>query len=232
MTASNLPEINRELEDLRIKLNHGDNTSQLELDNILHKLEEYKSFLRSNEKDEIFDLVDKQGNILDLTAPRWLCHLLGLRHTSVHVLLRWQSPHLGKVYILQIRSWVKSDSPGHLDISVGGHVVGNAETTIETAYKEMKEELGIDRLDLRNTELHQKAGYESYNFNEREHFYNSEWRDIFVGDVKTNIFNIIRFSDNEVVGLYLCPVVDTENLLNQKIIPLASALKLSLPKCM
>ncbi len=232
MTVSNLPEINRELEGLRIKLNHGDNTSQLELNNILHKLEEYKSVLRSNEKDEIFDLVDNQGNVLDLTAPRWLCHLLGLRHTSVHVLLRWQSPHLGKVYILQIRSWVKSDSPGHLDISVGGHVVGNAETTIETAYKEMKEELGIDKLDLRNTELHRKVGYESYDFNESKHFYNSEWRDIFVGDVKANIFDKIRFSDNEVVGLYLCPVVDTENLLNQKIIPIASALKLSLPKCM
>jgi isopentenyldiphosphate isomerase len=156
---------NRHLEKLnthREHLNHGDNTTQENLDKLCREFEKYREILRPNEKDESFTLVDREGKFRQLSAPRWLCHLLNLRHRSVHVLLRWWSPSLGNVFVFQVRSWTKSDSPGHLDISVGGHVVGvDIFSSIGSAYREMEEELGITKADLKAGELTFLEGYES-----------------------------------------------------------------------
>jgi hypothetical protein len=143
-----------ELKQLHLSLHHGDKVTQEELNEIVEKWQKDRDLLRSNEKDELFTLVDNKGNFTKLTAPRWICHLLSLRHRSTHVLLQWQSPGLGRVFIFQVRSWVKSDSPGHLDISVGGHVTGDdLSISIESTYREMEEELGITRTDLKSGEL-------------------------------------------------------------------------------
>jgi isopentenyldiphosphate isomerase len=219
-----------ELRELRARLRHGDNTTQSELDQLCDELATYKPHTASAE--EIFRLVDSQGNFAEPRAPRWLCHLLGLRHKSVHVLLQWQSPSMGNVFVFQVRSWQKSDSPGHLDISVGGHVTADTVSPlgIDSAYREMKEELGLDRNDLMDKELLFRAGYESYDRNESQGFYNAEWRDVYVGVLEN--LNKFGFSDGEVVGLYLCPESEAENLLSQTFIPLASALRLSLPLCL
>ena len=215
---------------LRSKLSYGDNTTQSELDLLHDRLSAYKPL--ADAADEIFSLVDSQGKITELKASRWLCHLLGLRHKSVHVLLQWQSPSMGNVFIFQVRSWRKSDSPGHLDISVGGHVTADTVSPlgVDSAYREMKEELGLDRNDLIDKELLFRAGYKSYDQDESQGFYNAEWRDVYVGVLEN--LNKLGFSDGEVVGLYLCPESEAENLLSQTFIPLASALRLSLPLCL
>jgi len=219
-----------ELRMLRSKLSYGDNTTQSELDLLHDRLSAYKPL--ADAADEIFSLVDSQGKITELKASRWLCHLLGLRHKSVHVLLQWQSPSMGNVFIFQVRSWRKSDSPGHLDISVGGHVTADTVSPlgVDSAYREMKEELGLDRNDLIDKELLFRAGYKSYDQDESQGFYNAEWRDVYVGVLEN--LNKLGFSDGEVVGLYLCPESEAENLLSQTFIPLASALRLSLPLCL
>jgi isopentenyldiphosphate isomerase len=221
-----------ELRKLRSKLSYGDNTTQSELDLLHDKFSEYKPLADS--AGEIFSLMDSQGKITGLTASRWLCHLLGLRHRSVHVLLQWQSPGMGNVFILQVRSWQKSDSPGCIDISVGGHVTTDIASSrvVDSAYREMKEELGLDRQNLIGKELLFQTGYESYDENESKNFYNAEWRDVYLGRLLTQNFNKLKFSDKEVVGLYLCPESEAKNLLSQTVIPIASALKLSLPFCL
>lgn len=222
-----------ELKRLRLKLEYGDNTDQQELDLIHKKILDFREILRPNEKDELFYLVDSRGNFTELTAPRWICHLFGLRHRCVHILLRWQSPSLDNLFILQVRSWNKSDFPGHLDISVGGHVSGNnSSLCIRSAYREMEEELGIKKKDLKGGELTYKASYESYDEREETNFYNAEWRDVYTGELSVGGFNKIRFEDKEVVGLYLCPASEAGNLLDQKSIAIASGLKLSLPYCL
>ncbi|RLC75665.1 MAG: hypothetical protein DRI81_11610 [Chloroflexi bacterium] len=220
-----------ELRKLHARLRHGDNTTQSELDQLHYKLNTYKIHTASAE--EILRLVDSQGNFTELMAPRWLCHLLGLRHRTVHVLLQWRSPSMGNVFIFQVRSWQKFDSPGHLDISVGGHVTTDnvSPLTVDSAYREMKEELGLDRNDLIGKKLLFQVGYENYDQDESQSFYNAEWRDVYLGVLAEN-FNKLRFSDGEVVGLYLCPESEAENLLSQTFIPLASALRLSLPLCL
>ncbi len=224
--------ISKKLDSIRKQLNHGDSVTQDQLDRLLAEIKDRKELLRKNEKDESFTLVNNKGEFLDLSAPRWFCHLVGLRHKSVHVLLQWQSPGLGKVFVLQVRSWTKSDSPGHLDISVGGHVIGRGPViTLVSAYREMEEELGITKADLRNGELDYKKGYESHEERPKDNFYNTEWRDVYVGEITTASLDKIRFNDNEVVGLYLCPESQAQHLLEQKLLPIASALKYSLPYC-
>lgn len=220
------------LETLRAKFKNGDNISQREINSICKEFEIYKNKIRPNEKDEIFYLVDAHGKKNKLKAPRWLCHLFGLRHRCVHILIQWRSPSLGKVYIFQVRSWTKPDSPGHLDISVGGHMVGDSQNiAVQTAYKEMEEELGITQSDLIGRKLLFRMEYESKNEDNLNHFYNNEWRFVYTGEIATDRYDKIQFNDNEVVGLYLCPELEAIKLLEQKLIPIANALKESLKYC-
>ena len=110
------------LEGLRVELQKGDNTNQARLNSICEDLIQLRELLRPLESMEIIQIVNSDGSPKDLLAPRWLCHLLGLRHKCSHVIVSWKSPSLGKVFILQVRNWTKPNSPGHIDISVGGHV--------------------------------------------------------------------------------------------------------------
>ena len=95
-----------------------------------------------------------------------------------------------------------------------------------------QEELGLEINDLKGGTLSFQGGYESYDEDESRSFYNAEWRDVYLGTLFTENFDKLRFSDGEVVGLYLCPEAEAENLLNQTFIPLANALRYSLPFCL
>lgn len=217
---------NDELNHTRLKLTKGDKVTQNYIYKLVKKWEKRKEFLRPFEKEELFPLVDFHGNLKSLEAPRWLCHLFSLRHRSVYILLQWQSLKLGKVFIFQIRNWKKSDTAGHLDFSVGGHVKkGPSLDPKQTVLSEMQEELGITLNDLKGKELKFYTGYESYNKCIEENFYNAEWQDIYLGEINTKSFDKICFKDKEVVGIYLCPQLEVKNLITQKIIPISYALK-------
>lgn len=222
-----------ELPALRSRLKHGDPLlDQAEIVELEARLVEQKPSKPS--EWEIFPLVDEQGQNTGLTAPRWLCHLLGLRHRSVHVLLQWKSPGLGDVFIFQVRNWQKRDYPGHVDISVGGHVTLSEETQtpIDAAYREMQEELGLGKEDLLGRELVFRAGYAIYGEDESKNFYNAEWCDVYLATLGNQGFQKLHFVDNEVVGIYLCPQAEAKALLEQTIIPIAAGLKFSLPHCL
>jgi isopentenyldiphosphate isomerase len=223
-----------ELHAFHSQLRHGDAATQADLDYLRDKLRRYKDLLYPTAADESFRLVDAAGHFSELVAPRWQCHLLGLRHKTVHVLLQWQSQNMGTVFIFQIRSWNKDDSPGCLDISVGGHVTtdGHRLSTIDAAYREMREELGLENTDLLNEKLLLQGEYESYTEDESQGFYNAEWREVYRGVLPEDNFRKLKLLDGEVVGIYLCPEAEIENLLHQSFIPLADGLKLSLPFCL
>ena len=211
----------------------GDKATQKDLDKICKKWDPHKEILRPGEKNELFRLFSDIGKPYELVAPRWLCHFFKLRHKCVHVLLRWTEPMLGNVFVLQIRSWDKADSPGYVDISVGGHTPESDCDDENNAYREMKEEIGLVKKDLSH-ELLSCGGYVFDEEREDDNFYNSEWRKVYVADINTEALKKIRFKDNEVVGLYLCPEMEIKNLIDckkNKSIPIASALRGSLTKC-
>lgn len=221
------------LRALRQNLHYGDEATQEQLDRIQEELKADRKMLRPKEKNEMFAIVDSEGNLTNIKAPRWLCHLLNLRHKVAHILLKWQGPGLGEVFILQVRNWEKAEHPGHLDISVGGHVntVSN-DDSLTAAYSEMEKELGVRQDDLVDKKLHPVKGYVNYNKREDANFYNAEWRDVFLGEISNQGFQKIHFKDNEVVGIYLCPEKEAHNLLKQKFLPIANALECSLPFCL
>jgi 8-oxo-dGTP pyrophosphatase MutT (NUDIX family) len=227
----------------RTRLHHGDSATQKDLDKIATEWHGLKEILRPNEKDELLEIADAHGQPTGLIAQRWLCHVLGLRHRCVHIALRWTAPGLGKVFVLQVRNWNRLDSPGHLDISVGGHVKYSAGDIHKderhwigkTAYDEMEEEIGIKKTDLRPDALIYCGGYESVERRDRDHFLNVEWREVFIADMDAMAFTGINFQDEEVVGLYLCPEAEMKNLLDKsknRHLKIASALRESLRRCL
>lgn len=226
-----LPEILfRRIEELRTITANGDRCEQSQINSILHELEPNRHLLQAEERDESLCLVDKVGRSLPVTAPRWLCHILGLRHRAVHVLIQWQSPSLGPVFLLQVRSWSKVEYPGHLDLSATGHVIDSDNKGISAAYRELKEELGLTAHELTGGTLEYVAGYQSTDYVPSRNFVNVEWRDLYIGTIPQNTIGAINFSDGEVIALYLCPRTQAQDLLDQPQIPLAHALSCSLPR--
>jgi len=220
------------IEELRGTLAHGEGVSQEQLNKIAAELTPYKDKLRPKDKTEVLPLFDAHGNPLGTTAPRWICHLLALRHRCVHILLLWLSPALGDVLVLQIRAWGRDDSPGHVDISVGGHMsTKGSDSAEQTAFAEMLEETGLTPEDLQG-DLERVGGYPFDESRPEDNFYNSEWRDVYVGRVKDDRFGKIHFPDGEVAAMVLIALTEALSLLEQDRVPMASALTQSLPLCL
>ena len=214
-----------ELASLRAAFDKGANISQDRIDELSAIwIERIRPVAKET---ELLVLVDDHGRpfLPVRKAPRWLCHLLSLRHKAVHVLLEWNSPRLGRVFICQVRSWTKADYPGFVDISVGGHRVGDLESR-QAALIEMQEEIGVSASDL-VADLTLVGGYDCLNEAVRRVFHDAEWRDVYIAQVRS--LDAVRFTDGEVVGIYLCPQAEARNLLAQDRIPIANGLRLSLP---
>ena len=87
---------------------------------------------------EIFDILDENGNFLNLQEEREEVHSKGLWHRAVVVFLVNSKNQV----LLQRRSPLKKKWPNMLDVSAGGH--SNAgEFGYETAIRETYEELGV-----------------------------------------------------------------------------------------
>lgn len=89
-------------------------------------------------KDEILEIVDKNGDVLELAKRSEIHSNPYLIHRVVHVLVFDNKGRL----LLQKRSMNKDIASGKWDTSVGGHV-NPGEDILEAAKREMKEELGI-----------------------------------------------------------------------------------------
>ena len=94
-------------------------------------------------QEEIFPLVDEQGNVIG-QATRSECHSGSmLLHPVIHLHVFNEE---GKLY-MQKRSSTKDIQPDKWDSSVGGHIDLN-ETATEAALREAKEEIGLNNLTL------------------------------------------------------------------------------------
>jgi len=172
-------------------------------------------------------LVDPGGRPTGLKAPRWLCHLLGLRHLCVHVVLRWEGSTAaatapGPMLVLQVRSFSKREWPGCLDL-VGGHVEGD-QTPEEAAYAELEQELGLSYKHLK-AELTPLGSYPSYDAPPETGLCDAEWRKLYLGELTPRALEEVGFRDGEVAGLCLWPEREIFYLLEQEKIPLASGLR-------
>ena len=102
-------------------------------------------------KIEILPVVDENGKVIG-QAPRTVCHTNpALIHPVFHL---WIFDGNNNV-LLQKRSKLKDVFPGLWDISCASHMDLN-ETALQTAERELKEELG---LDIQELHLHHALNY-------------------------------------------------------------------------
>jgi len=103
----------------------------------------YEVIKQQDEATECFEIVNQQGEIIGL-APRSECHgNPSLMHRVIHVMVFNEDG----LILLQKRAMNKDIQPGKWDTSVGGHA-GVGEKFEEAAYREMKEELGIQNVPI------------------------------------------------------------------------------------
>ncbi|MBS1253537.1 MAG: Nudix hydrolase [Anaerolineales bacterium] len=167
-------------------------------------------------EEERFDVCDASGELSGVTAPRWLCHLLGLRHRVTHIILR--SPQ--DLLVLQVRSPNKADWPNHIDTSVGGHVRAG-QNFYQAAVEEMEQELGLPSDDLASWlvggrlepvgEPYVRADYRTGT----PPFRNSQVNQLYAGQLTPRGLPQIHFRDGEVSALYLCNPDEAQRLVTE-----------------
>ena len=189
----------------------------------------------AEEKRETFTLVHATGKSAGVASPRWLAHLVGLRHRAVHVAFRTEAGLIA----LQRRSSLSDHWPGALDMSVAGHVPQNYQghdlSYEQGAWKEIEEELGLSEKEAQTTLVGGKLlavgePYFSFDLDPRRNppFYNSETRQIYVATLTGAGLSKIHFADGEVEGLtFVSPETAWALLAREDI---ASGMRYSLPR--
>lgn len=104
-----------------------------------------KEFQETRANSPEFDLWFREEKSGEQTKPvlliaRWLCHLVGFRHTTVQLFI--DPPHLAEHTLIQVRAADRPESPGCFDIPVAGHVPDSASVE-DTVFTELMEELGL-----------------------------------------------------------------------------------------
>lgn len=92
---------------------------------------------------ELFDIVDENGEPTGVIKERSKVHADGDLHRTSHVWIVKDNLKGGLDILLQKRSQDKDSFPGCYDISSAGHIPAGA-GYIDSAIRELKEELGID----------------------------------------------------------------------------------------
>ena len=193
----------------------------------VQNLKDNGNVIEGPDKDEPLIVADSLGNLSLLNNgagkcfPRWTCHLLGIRHRCAHAVVTTPNGFI----ITQKRSSKKDVSPGAWDIAVGGHVKGGG-TFEEALLQEMYEEIGIRKQDT--LDILEFGIYESNTTYPEKNFCSIEVRKVFEVILSKGSFDKIRFTDNEVAGIYLCDKENARHLIEENNI--ASGIKHTLPR--
>lgn len=98
---------------------------------------------QAQDPNELFDVVTEDGQPTGITKPRAHVHRDGDWHRAVHIWVYGVSPD-GPYLLMNQRGKHKDTWPLALDATVGGHL--GAGETVENAFREVEEEIGV-RMD-------------------------------------------------------------------------------------
>jgi len=189
----------------------------------------------AKERAEDFALARPDGTTTGVVGPRWIFHLLGLRHRAAEIGFHTPSG----LIVLQRRSPTKADWPDAPDMAVAGHIPqqeDGSDLTFEAgAWKEIEEEIGLsateaDRFLVEGRLLAIGAPYVSFDsdVDRNPPFYNAEVRQIFGATLTGEGLARLRFSDQEVAGILLVTPETAWDILARENV--ASGLRYSLPR--
>jgi 8-oxo-dGTP pyrophosphatase MutT (NUDIX family) len=160
-----------------------------------------------------------------LLVARWLCHLAGLRHRTVELLL--DHPLLAGHVLVQVRGVDKAEAPACFDLPVAGHVAGLS--TLEAALtRECEEELGLTRdmiEDLRCVGSYDDHGH----LEPLPGFWNVEYRTVYRGRLAEQAWLRLHSPGEEVAGIAVFSIAHLRELMLRFPDRVASALGDSWP---
>ena len=157
-----------------------------------------------------------------LLPARWLCHLAGLRHTTVQWFL--DDAEREGYTLAQVRGGDRPEAPGCLDLPAAGHVVG-ATAPDEARWLELREELGLELGDL--AEVAPLACYDYVDPADDGAIYNAERRHVYRGRLGAGGLSRLRFVDGEVAAIALFAVPALAALIERFPERVASGLRAS-----
>jgi 8-oxo-dGTP pyrophosphatase MutT (NUDIX family) len=166
-------------------------------------------------------LPDKGGAVL--LVARWLCHLAGFRHPTVHLFID-HPIHLDHT-LVQVRSVDKEEAPGCFDLPVAGHVDGLASAE-QTLRKELEEEIGLTTDRLASLTL--LGAYEQAHTVDRAGFRNVEYHTVYRARLTEEGWLQANASDREVAAIAVFSLADLEAMIRCFPERVASGLKGSL----
>jgi len=158
-----------------------------------------------------------------LLAARWLYHLAGLRHRTVQLFL--DPVHQPDCTLVQVRGMGKLEYPGCFDTAAAGHVI-ELDGVEDSVYKELSEDLGLTREDVRGLEM--LAEYEHRETLHDGAIRDMEFRSVFHGRLAGGALECIRFVDGEVAGICVFSVAALAALVDCFPDRVASGLQASL----
>ncbi len=164
--------------------------------------------------EEYFDVVDSSGEPFGWRAPRWFCHLTGLRHRVVYAFLT--SPQ--GLLALQMRAHDKLEWPSMFDTTVGGHLKAGQDWW-SGVLGEIEEEVGLPAdataLWLVNGALdHVGNPYDRSGMDQGTPPYrNRQVNQIFAGELTAWGLANLRFADGEVSGVFLCAPQEVKRMI-------------------
>ena len=141
-------------------------------------------------------VVSPDGGEPALLIARWLCHLAGFRHRTVHLFL--DHPILSDHTLIQVRGIDKKEAPGRFGLPVAGHVSG-LDTATETLAKELEEELGLS-CDLL-VDLRHLGCYESKHPSDPDELRNIEYHEVYRARLSSEGWLCAHARDSEVAAI-------------------------------
>jgi isopentenyldiphosphate isomerase len=159
-----------------------------------------------------------------LLVARWLCHLVGFRHRSVHLFV--DHPVLDDCTLVQVRGVQKPEFPGCFDVPAAGHVIA-LESVENTLFKELGEELDLSQDDIDDPEM-----IGSYDY--RDPLGNLGWRNVefrvvFRSRLKAGGLSKIKLADREVAAISVFPLSELQAMMDAFPERIASGLTASFP---
>ncbi len=128
--------------------------------------------------------------------------------------------------LIQIRSVHKFEFPACFDVPGAGHVAG-LESTTDTLYKELEEELNLDRDDIYDPEM--VGSYDYRGPSSDPILRNVEFRVVFRSRLKADRLSRIGFVDREVAAVSVFALSEIEAIINTYPERVASGLTESFP---